>query len=141
MLFLGAATPLVPLFARFAVWMPRHRRAIADKALVPTPDAWLRTDIALAAAAGGTLVARGAAAVLDVGASLTARSLTAAISAPIGFAAAGYAAPYVKNRYTRPSATHWAKGRGRPRNARLPAAAPRSVHPEPFARGRLSTTR
>lgn len=105
-MFIAAGTPVVPLFLRFAVWVPRNRHAIADKRLIPTLDAWRRPDIALAAAAASTLVTRAIAALLDVGASLTAQSLTAAISATTVFAVVWYAFPHLKWRPGRPSARH-----------------------------------
>lgn len=103
-LAISVATPLVPVLFRFARWLPRNRRAVADNELIPSLDAWGRTDVGLVAAAMVSPTAQLFTPKVGIGSGLTAQSVTAAVSGTLAFVAGWYVTPRVKNQRRRPSA-------------------------------------
>ncbi|WP_436778140.1 hypothetical protein [Yinghuangia sp. YIM S09857] len=97
-LALGVSTPLIPVFARLAVWLPRHRSAVVDNELTLALDAWGPTDLGLVAAAAALPVGYALAPKLGVDPGLTPQSIAGAALGTLAFVAAWLLTPLVKGR-------------------------------------------
>ncbi|MGW0662888.1 hypothetical protein [Streptodolium elevatio] len=88
---IGLTVPLVPVSARLALWLVRHRRAVVADEVNALVYAWAPVDAGLSAAALASLVGSLAAPGLGFGAGLATRSVVVAVFAALAFAG-GWAA-------------------------------------------------